>query len=257
MNFTGLAAKAWDPSGGGDPQWDHDFFRRIIEENPGPALDVGCGTGRLLIRYLLAGLDVEGVDTSADMLAICREKAASQGLKPVLYQQGMQELNLPRKYKTIFIPCGTFVLITDRNQALETLRRFHHHLLPGGILALSLFSPFARGEPLSDDLNGADGEWGEWVRSTLPDGTEIVQHIFREGIDPVEQLLTAKRRYQWLDDGRLVKEEVFQADERWWYKYEMLLALEKVGFKEIVIKGDYTEADFTSQHKMMAFLAGK
>lgn len=48
MNWTGLAAKAWDPSGGDEPQNDHDFIRKVLEKNPGPALDVGCGTGRLM-----------------------------------------------------------------------------------------------------------------------------------------------------------------------------------------------------------------
>ena len=56
------------------------------EENLGPALEIGCGTGRLTIPYLEAGLDVEGLDSSGQMLEICRTKAAARGLLPVLHQ---------------------------------------------------------------------------------------------------------------------------------------------------------------------------
>jgi len=120
MNWTGLAARVWDPSGGDDPQNDYPFIKRLLEQNPGTALDMGCGTGRLLLRYLKDGFDVEGMDTSADMLAILREKAAAQGLKqPTLYQGYMQELDLPRKYQVIYVPCGTYCLVTDRALALD------------------------------------------------------------------------------------------------------------------------------------------
>ena len=52
---------------------------------------MGCGTGRLLIPYLKAGLDVDGCDISADMIALCRERAEREGLAPTLRVQAMHE----------------------------------------------------------------------------------------------------------------------------------------------------------------------
>lgn len=132
MSWTGLAAQVWDPSGGDQPQKDHDYLKDLIEKNGGPALDIGCGTGRLLLRYLAAGLDVDGLDTSADMLAICRSKAAQQGLQVNLFHNSMHELNTPRKYKTIFIPCGTFCLLINREGALAALQLIYQQLQPEG-----------------------------------------------------------------------------------------------------------------------------
>jgi ubiquinone/menaquinone biosynthesis C-methylase UbiE len=258
MNWTGLAALVWDPSGGDEAQEDHDFIKRVIEQNDGPALDVGCGTGRLLLRYLAAGLDVDGVDTSADMLAICRQKAGERGLpEPRLYQQGMQALELARRYQTIYIPCGSFVLLTDRNDAWEALRRFYAHLEPGGMLVFNVFWPFTPGEPLSDNPNGSDGEWGSLFDHTLPDGRVMKQHVKREKIDRVEQLLLAKRRYQLYEEDQLVAEEVFDSNERWYFKQEMILMLEKVGFKDIEVKGNWSEEDFAEPHYSMVFVARK
>ena len=104
MLWTGLAASTWDYLSTG--QHDHDFYLRLIDENGGPTLDVGCGTGRLLLSYLALGRDAEGVEASTDMLAICRQKAGEHDLKPVLYEQTMESLDLPRNYKTIIVPGG-------------------------------------------------------------------------------------------------------------------------------------------------------
>jgi len=81
----GLVAKWWS-------EFNHDgpeiaYFQGFIENGGEPALDLGCGTGRLLLPYLRAGLDVDGCDVSADMLALCSEEATREGLSPTLYEQ--------------------------------------------------------------------------------------------------------------------------------------------------------------------------
>src|SRR5688500_12246023 len=99
--YSGHAALMWaayDETG-----WDHDYYKRVLEKNGGIALDIGCGTGRLLRRYLKAGLNVEGVDIAADMLEHCRRLAEADGLTVTLYNQPMQALDLPKKYDTIYI----------------------------------------------------------------------------------------------------------------------------------------------------------
>ena len=54
------------------------YFRQFVEEGQ-PALDVACGAGRLLAPYVEAGLDVDGCDVSADMLAWCAQAAMAVG----------------------------------------------------------------------------------------------------------------------------------------------------------------------------------
>lgn len=259
MNWTGLAARVWDPSGGDEPQADYPYIKRLIEQNPGTALDVGCGTGRLMLRYLKEGLDVEGIDTSADMLAQVREKAAAQGIaQPTLYEGYMQNLNLPRKYQAIYVPCGTFCLVTDRAQALDTLRRFYEHLNPGGVLIFNLFWPFGKGEALSDERLAKDDSWNPMWDNELPDGGGTVSQSMRlVRLDRVEQLMTAQRRYQLFKDGKLIQEEIFDSSERWYYKHEVVLMLEKFGFHDIQVKGNWTDEDFAEPHDSIVFIARK
>jgi len=161
--------------------------------------------------------------------------------------------------KAIFIPCGTFCLITDRGEAFEALRRFYAHLEPGGILVFNLFWVFGDGEPLSGRPLGGEGEWGALWSHTQPDGGVIAQHVKRESINRIEQLLLAKRRYQLIRDEQVVAEEVFDSNERWYFKHEMALLLEKTGFRDIQVKAGWTDDDFTDrqQHNVMVFIARK
>lgn len=67
--YRGLLASSWDLLRGDTSDWpDRPFYRAIILDDGQPALDVGCGTGRLLLDYLADGIDVDGMDLSPEML---------------------------------------------------------------------------------------------------------------------------------------------------------------------------------------------
>jgi ubiquinone/menaquinone biosynthesis C-methylase UbiE len=66
--YTGFVAECYDLLIPDDEAGSYRFFQQAIEAKGEPALELGCGTGRPLLGYLEAGLDVEGLDSSADML---------------------------------------------------------------------------------------------------------------------------------------------------------------------------------------------
>jgi hypothetical protein len=142
-------------------------------------------------------------------------------------------------------------------EAWAALVRMYAHLEDGGLLVFNLFWPFADGEPLSPEPLGAQGAWGDLWSHSQADGSTIAQQIMRLRIDRVEQLLIAKRRYQRIVDGAVVAEEVFDANERWYFKHEMVLLLEKAGFQQVEVKGNWTEANFADSHHSMVFIARK
>jgi SAM-dependent methyltransferase len=51
-----------------------EFFVDAASEAGGPVLEIGCGTGRVLIPTARAGIDIVGLDLSPRMLAVCRER---------------------------------------------------------------------------------------------------------------------------------------------------------------------------------------
>ncbi len=254
----GLVAKWWaEFSHGGE---DIPYFQAVIEKYGQPALDVGCGTGRLLLPYLRAGLGVDGSDISGDMLEGCRELAAVEGLSPQLYQQALHELDLPRRYKTIFIN-GVFGQGGIREHDLEALRRFYAHLEPGGVLALE--------GGLSYDLHVmqyADPEKRrelpeeEWVPMGMEgaaDGSVYKLYLRTIDFNPLEQTKTIQIRTEVLRDDEPVGEDVQTMVTCMYFRHELQMMLEQVGFRDIVLQGDFTEAEVTPDHGVLVFLARK
>jgi SAM-dependent methyltransferase len=251
MVWTGIAAETWDAGGGDDPQWDHDFFRQVLAENPGRALDIGCGTGRLLVRFLSYAFDVEGLELSPDMLAICRRKAEAKGLTPVVYLQDMRTMALPNKYRVIFIPCGSFMLVLDDEEAKGTMRRFYEHLEPGGILAFTMFDMFG------PDQDIKIGEWVSRWRDPLPDGTELEVLFYTDSINRVEQVYRGRRHYKvWLGD-QVVREQFLEDTFRWYSVNELRLLLELSGFELLSMKGNKLDEEVNETHWGLAVVARK
>lgn len=255
----GLIARWWSEFNQDGPEIA--YFQRFIERAGEPALDVGCGTGRLLLPYLRAGLDVDGCDVSRDMVALCRERAAREGLTPSLFVQAMHDLDLSRPYKTIFV-CGAFGLGSTRDQDLEALRRFHNHLEPGGTLVLDNEVPYAD-----------SSVWRYWLkeaRSSLPEalepssgrrlGSDGAEYSLRSRIvelDPLDQTVTLEMRAEMWRDGKLSGEEDHTLNMHMYFRDELLLMLQGAGFADIIVQGGYTGEEATADHDVLVFVATK
>jgi len=139
--YTGLVADLYAPLKSMPP--DPEVYARFIAASGEPALELGCGDGEPLIDLRMQGLEVEGLDSSADMLERCRRVAAQNGVDVVLHHQPMQSMDLPRRYRSIFIAGPTFNLLPDDDTARQALLRMHTHLEPGGSALVPLFIPAA------------------------------------------------------------------------------------------------------------------
>ena len=101
-DYFGLLASTWDVWRDNTTGWsDRNLFLDIVRQYGQPVLDIGCGTGRIILDFLALGIEIEGVDNSPEMLAVCRDNAQKLRLLPTLHQQRMETLDLPRKYRTI------------------------------------------------------------------------------------------------------------------------------------------------------------
>jgi SAM-dependent methyltransferase len=149
-DYYGLLASTWDIWRDDTANWsDRFFYLDIIGQYGEPVLDIGCGTGRLLLDYLAEGIDVDGVDSSAQMLDICRADARRRGLRaPALYQQQMERLDLPRSYRTIVGASSVLQLVTEADAAAGALRRILGHLHPGGAFVTPFAFEWRPGDPL-------------------------------------------------------------------------------------------------------------
>lgn len=239
----GLIARWWAEFNVTDPA-ELDYYRGSIERFGQPALDLACGTGRLLIPLLEAGLDVDGADVSKDMLSLCSERAAIKGLSPNLHHQAMHQLALARRFRTIYV-CDSFGIGGRRSDDRAALRRIHDHLEPGGALVFSHDLPYGDADQwsywLPDRGDELPQEWpGTGTRRTAANGDEIELIGRLEAIDPVEQRVTMGMRPRLWHAGELVREEEHRIQISMYFRQELVLLLEQAGFQEVTVEGPYT-----------------
>jgi SAM-dependent methyltransferase len=254
----GVMARHWAENNTTGPEIA--YFQRQIENYGQPALDAGCGTGRLLIPFLRAGLDVDGCDVSADMLAYCQQTAEREGLSPRLYRQALHNLDLPRHYQTI-VACGVFGIGVSREQDFIALQRFYHHLLPGGTLMLQVNLPYedANVWPMwrKEARTQLPEPWPEDIGKIPEDGHESELHYRLVAVDPLEQRSIGEMRMLMFKNKQLVADDTHTLTSNYYFRNEMRRLLEQAGFKIEAEKGDWTDTDAAVDHDVIIFFAKK
>ncbi len=176
-----------------DAFWDAEddasevrLMAEFLKKHPGPALEVGSGSGRLMFPLVKAGLEIEGLELSPDMIALGELRAQRLGVKPVVHQGDMTCWHGGRRYAALLAPAFTLQLAADPE---PVLRHWHSLLENHGGLYLTVFMPYAE---LLGDL--PEHTWYPDHEATLPDGREgrlETRHHLERG----KQLLHREHRY--------------------------------------------------------------
>ena len=194
--YTGLVAELYAPLRSSGPP-DPEPYARFVGRSGEPALELGCGDGEPLLDLRARGLDVEGLDSSPDMLARCRAAAAARGLVVTLHQSPIEHMELARRYRSIYLAGPTFNLIVDDDTAWRALARVRLHLEPDGSALIPLFIP----RPLPAEALGV-------TRTHVTgDGRTMRCTVVSEDRDDAARLQTAVLRYELeVGDERQVEE---------------------------------------------------
>lgn len=207
---------------------DVEYYQERLNNIQGRALEVGCGSGRVLIPLLQAGYLVDGLDNSREMLDSCRSRCADQGLTSQLHKEEMHNFQLEQSYEAIIIPAGSFQLLESREMAVEALNNFYNHLAPGGRLILDLFIP-TNWDTKSVSTRTWDTEAGEVI--TLEE--KLIE------VNLMEQRMVSLLKYEKWKEGQLIQSELQRFPLSWYGRYEFVLLLEKIGFHQITVSADY------------------
>lgn len=232
--YYGMLAEFWDLFRGDTSDWeDRFFFLDVVKKYGQPVLDVGCGTGRILLDFLQQGIDIDGVDNSPEMLALLRQKAGKLNLTPNVYQQEMDSLDLPRKYQAILVPSSSFQLLLEERLPRLAIQHFYEHLLPGGVLAMPFMTLWKQGDPLESEL----------IREVVrPEDGATIRRWSHTRFEPETDFEHSIDRYEILRDGEVVaSEEHHQSPATRSYTQSQAISLYKeAGFEDIQVFQGFT-----------------
>jgi len=122
---------------------DLDYWLDLAEEHGDPLLELGCGTGRVLLNLARRGHAITGLDNSPEMLARLQAKlAAASGqhlaAAPQIVQASLDDFELPQRFRLALMPFNTFMHLLTTEAQIAALQRIRRHLAPGGALALDI-----------------------------------------------------------------------------------------------------------------------
>lgn len=227
---------------------DQAFYAELAVESGGPVLELGCGTGRVLLEVSRRGIECVGIDSSQAMLARLTERAA--GRPPELFWGQMQAFDLGRRrFSLIYSAFRPFQHLYDVGDQIACLERVLTHLEPGGRFAFDVFNPKPEswGEPLVPERGD--------LRFEL-DGDEVLRYVSIRR-DPVRQLAEAQMRFETRREGVVVKNETELIRMRWFTRFELEHLLARAGFERVVIYGDFDRSPVESGSPELVVLAHK
>jgi SAM-dependent methyltransferase len=227
---------------------DLDFYVGLAREASGPILEVGCGTGRVLLPCARAGATIIGIDISAAMLAVARAKLdaepADVRARVQLIEGDMRDLDLGRTFALIALPFRSFQHLMTAEEQQETLRRLRAHLAPSGRLVLDLFNPSI---PFLGDERFTLHALQE-PAFTMPDGRRVVRSYrivardYAMQTQEVEFLMAVTH-----PDGR-EEQQLERFSLRYTFRFELEYLLRCEGFRVEAIYGDYDRSAFGTRY---------
>ena len=231
---------------------DIPFYVARAKEARGAVLEAGCGTGRILLPTLEAGVDIDGFDIHPGMIEELKRKANERGLKPRLAVADMRDFTMPRRYALITIPFRAFQhLLTSRDQ-VAALRCLREHLEAGGALVLNIFFPTL------EKMIQADGE--QALEREFPHpatGLPVAMYTTRT-TDRVNQILRVEREVVESDArgyaGATHRDRFWM---RWTWKPEMELLFGAAGFSRWSVAGGFDGRPLENDSQEMVWTAWK
>jgi SAM-dependent methyltransferase len=245
-DYTGVDADFYDYCFLG-LEGDVQFYVEEAKKAGSPVLEIGCGTGRILLPIAQAGVPIVGLDRSGAMLEILRRKLTK--LSPdtqsrvELVEADMRDFSLGRQFDLITIPYRAFLHLLTSKAQRQALTCMREHLTDAGRLIFNIFDPSheliaARLGPLGATLQ-KDSEF------VHPDSGHRVIVWFTGQYDPEQQLLDAYFIFEELDNqGALIAKTYSPLTLRYIYRYEMRYLLELCGYKVEALYGDFHRGRF-------------
>jgi SAM-dependent methyltransferase len=232
---------------------DIKFLLRIAEPINGRLLELGSGTGRLVIPLARAGYKVTGIDLSDEMMAIGKRKVAdlreSVQNRITFIKGNMFSFKLAQDFELAIYGHNTFMHIGrfDIDRALKNVRS---HLIGSGMLLIDVDNPIEVADSSIDHLMVLERTF------KTPQSGDIVAQYASSWAESDRQV----RHISWIFDrsptaGGAVVRHIVETSFYYYYGHQIEIALDAAGFSIKNIFGDYDESSYFDNSPRMIVLA--
>jgi SAM-dependent methyltransferase len=236
---------------------DLEFYLDFARSAGGRILEMGCGTGRILIPTAAAGCDVTGLDFSEFMLARCRQKLEGQPKEVQerirLVTCGMAEFDLAESFRLVTAPFRSFQHLISVEEQLSCLRCVNHHMTIGDKFVFDLSRAhfqFVRGDAVGKETQ-------DFSNIELPDGRKMRRTHRFVACHLSEQYNDIEFIY-YITDANGKEERLVQAFPfRYFFRYEVEHLVARCGFNIIQVFGNFNRSQLTDGSAEMIFVAEK
>ena len=231
---------------------DVNFYTDLAKQTGGPVLEIGCGTGRVLLPTAQAGIEIHGLDNSQPMVDVLREKARRESAdvqkRITLHSGDMRDFRLSRVFPLVtipFRPMQHMFTVADQVSALQSAAA---HVAKGGILALDVFFPKFERLPLRMGEEQLEVEWS-------PTSDTLIRRYYRkDAIDTVNQSFSLTFIFRTYRNEELICEES-ESLKMSYYTYPHLRALFLMADLEPVAEyGSFAKTPLDNTAEEMIFL---
>ncbi len=226
------------------------YYIEYAKTTGGPILELGCGTGRILIPIAKAGFDINGIDISENMLNVAKKKIKARRLSPhvTLTCSDMANFELPQKnFSMVFAAARSFMHLFTQDKQIACLNAVNRHMRPNGLLLLDLYSPnFKR---LSQP---AESEYRVHREFNLPNGNLVVHKRRFLGTDQLNQVNSEEILFEeYGEGGSRIRTKKARMDTRYTFRFELQLLLERAGFEVQALFRDYRKAPYDGTGELL------
>lgn len=218
---------------------DVKLFVDAALESGGPVLEVGCGTGRVLIPTAQVGIPITGLDLSDHMLDVCRDALKEEPVdvqeRVELVKGDMRDFDLGKKFALVTTPFRPFQHLVSTEDQIKCLGNIHSHLVPGGTFILDIFNPSLAGIT-ADNLGQEIGAEPEF---TTPEGIKVRRFNKTKQRDHLKQVLDVELIYYLAHPDGQEERIVHAFQMRYLFRYEAEHILARCGFEVLDVFADY------------------
>lgn len=249
-----IAAKYYDGAYAAMGLVDAAFYVDLAKESGGPVLEIGCGTGRVLLPIAREGIEIHGLDNSAPMLAVLKENISREGpavqKNITLHAGDMRQFRLNRRFALVTIPFRPMQHMFTVDDQVAALKSAAAHVAEGGLLAFDVFYP--RFERLRLNI-GEEILEAEWSPPSAPD-TVIRRYYRKEAVDKINQSFSLTFLFRTYCGEELVSEES-EGLKMSFYTYPHLRALFLLaGLEPVAEYGSFAKTPLDNTADEMIFV---